>query len=112
MKQKSYFKYYGNTTVFFLWDKDTERYFKGVATCREGDEYRKEFGEVLARAKAVYYMRQYKANALQEVIDEIEAAKAVEQEVRDQLKYFTEKSQESFELVNQLHKEAMEKNEA
>ena len=112
MKQKSYFKYYGNTTVFFLWDKDTERYFKGVATCRDGDEYRKEFGEALARAKAVYHMRTYKANALADTLEDIETAKTMEQEVRDQLKYFTNKAQESFELVNQLHKEAMEKDEA
>lgn len=108
----NYFKYYGMTTVFFLWDKDTNKYFKGVAVCRDGEaKYKKEFGEALARAKAVYKMRQYKAADLQNFLTEIEEGKAIEAEVRKQLQYFTEKSQESFELIEQLHKEAIANND-
>ena len=109
MKTKSYFKYYGNTTVFYLWDKKTERYFKGTSVCRDNDQYDKEFGETLARAKAVYKMRAWKAAYFQELLDMIENGKEMEPEVKKHLKYFINKTQQSAELVNKLNEEAAEK---
>ena len=102
----NHFNYYGNTVVYNLWDKDYRQYFKGVAVCREGDVYNKEFGERLARAKAVYKMRQFKAAQYQAWFDDLEERKALVDEYTKQLKYYTEKSQESFELIKKLNGDA------
>ena len=99
---RSHFSYYGNTVVYYLWDKELVRYFKGSAVCQDGDTYNKEFGEKLARLKAVYKMRQYKAGKYQQWLDAFEESTKYVDEVRNQLKYYTEKSQEAFGLINDL----------
>jgi len=82
MEKKNQVKVYGKTTVFYLWDKDVELFFKGVAVCNEKDTFDAEIGEKLARAKAVYKMRLFKANALSNLLADIEEAKALEAETK------------------------------
>ena len=105
MKQKTYFKYYGGTTVCFLWDKDTEQFFKGTTVCQLGDTYNREFGERLAKAKAVFKMRTFKANVLAEELNAIEAGKLAEESIRKEHQYFVDKASESFELIVRLNQE-------
>ena len=82
MEKKNQVKVYGKTTVFYLYDKDVEMFFKGVAVCNENDTFDAEIGEKLARAKAVYKMRLFKANALSDLLADIEEAKALEAEAK------------------------------
>lgn len=105
MEKKNQVKVYGKTTVFYLWDKDVEMFFKGVAVCNENDTFDAEVGEKLARAKAVYKMRLFKANALSDLLADIEEAKALEAEAKTEYEYWRDKAQESAELVNKLQKE-------
>jgi hypothetical protein len=104
MEKKNQVKVYGKTTLFYLWDKDVEMFFKGVAVCNEKDTFDVEIGEKLARAKAVYKMRLFKANALSDLLADIEEAKALEAEAKTEYEYWRDKAQESAELVNELQK--------
>lgn len=105
MENKNQVKVYGNTTVFYLWDKEMKLFFKGVAVCSENDTFDEAIGEKIARAKAVYKMRLFKANALSNLLSDIEKAKAIEKETRTEYEYWCNKAQESAELVNKLQKE-------
>ena len=105
MEKKNHVKVYGKTTLFYLWDKDVEMFFKGVAVCSEKDTFDTEIGEKLARAKAVYKMRLFKANALSDLLADIEEAKDLEKEAKTEYEYWHDKAQESAELVNKLQKE-------
>ena len=105
MEKKNQVKVYGNTTVFYLWDKEMKLFFKGVAVCSENDTFDAAIGEKLARAKAVYKMRLFKANALSNLLSSIENFKNVEAEVRTEYEYWRDKAQESATLVNELQKE-------
>ena len=115
MKQKTFFEHYENngvkTTVCFLWNKETQDFVKGIAVCRDGDTYNQEFGEKLARAKAVFSMRENKARRLQKKLGDIEAAKANEEKFRTELKYTIEKTHETLELIERLNNEMFKRGE-
>ena len=50
-------------------------------------------------------MRLFKANALSDLLADIEEAKALEKEAKTEYEYWRDKAQESAELVNKLQKE-------
>lgn len=102
-KQKSDFKVYDRTTVYKLWDEDTQQYFKGVSVCQPEDEYDQALGIKIARQKAVTKMRAWKVRACEDALKKIEQLKRLEPEVRKQYEYWKEKSEQAFKiLVNTL----------
>jgi len=102
MKNKNQVKIYGDTTVFYLWDKETQSYFKGTSVCKPGDEYDEKFGIRLARTKAVYKMRMFKANRLNELLLHIEQLKTIEEKTLAEYKYWAGKAEESAKLLIEI----------
>lgn len=98
-KQKNEIKFYDRTTVFKLWDEDSQQYFKGVSVCRPEDEYDQSLGIAIARQKAVVKMRNFKVRACEDALTKIELLKAIEPEVRKQHEYWKNKAEEATNLL-------------
>jgi hypothetical protein len=97
------------TTVFELWDRDFNRYFKGVAVCRAEDSFDKGVGIRIARQKAVLKMRSWKARNCQIALDKIALMKEIEPKLIEQHKYWQDKAEKAFAtLVNTLKENGLD----
>ena len=97
------------TTVFELWDRDFNRYFKGVAVCRAEDQFDREVGIRIARQKAVLKMRSWKAHNCQVALDKIALLKEMEPKIIEQHNYWQDKAEKAFTtLVNTLKENGLD----
>lgn len=96
-------------TVFELWDRDFNRYFKGVAVCRAEDTFSEEVGIRIARQKAVLKMRSWKARRCEDALDKINLMKRLEAQVIKQHEYWQSKTEAAFNtLVNTLKENGLD----
>ena len=96
-------------TVFELWDRDFNRYFKGVAVCRAEDTFSEEVGIRIARQKAVLKMRSWKARRCEDALDKINLMKRLEAQVIKQHEYWRSKTEVAFNtLVNTLKENGLD----
>ena len=96
-------------TVFELWDRDFNRYFKGVAVCRAEDTFSEEVGIRIARQKAVLKMRSWKARRCEDALDKINLMKRLEAQVIKQHEYWQSKTETAFNtLVNTLKENGLD----
>ena len=103
MKNKNYYKRYGNTVVYFVWEKHFGIYFKGTAVCRPEDKFDLETGIKLARQKAVTKLHSWMSNVIQDRLDMIEELNKEVPELIKQRDYWRDKAAESFtKLVKTL----------
>lgn len=96
-------------TIFELWDRDFNRYFKGVAICRAEDTFSEEIGIRIARQKAVLKMRSWKARRCKDTLDKIARLKQLETKVGEQYEYWQSKTEAAFStLVNTLKENGLD----
>ena len=92
-------------TIFELWDRDSNRYFKGEAE----DTFSEEIGIRIARQKAVLKMRSWKARRCKDALDKIARLKQLETEVSEQYEYWQSKTEAAFTtLVNTLKENGLD----
>ncbi len=96
------FHYYGNTTVCYLYDKFTNKVFKGVSVCTSQDTYNKKLGEDIAKLKALHKLQTFKMKLFSSLIDEIENWKSVEEDVREQYQNVSAKAERTFKRLTEL----------
>ena len=96
-------------TIFELWDRDSNRYFKGVAVCKAEDTFSEEIGIRIARQKAVLKMRSWKARRCKDALDRIARLKQLEAKVSEQYEYWQSKTEAAFStLVNTLKENGLD----
>lgn len=96
-------------TIFELWDRDFDRYFKGVAVCRAEDTFSEEVSVRIARQKAVLKMRSWKARKCKDALDKIALMKQLEAQVIKQHEYWQSKAEAAFNtLVNTLKENGLD----
>lgn len=103
-KKGSYWVNYDKTVVYYLWEKHSQRYFKGASVCQSGDKFDMELGVKIARQKAVTKMHSWMARCFEERLEMIQKVKELEPEIAKQHNYWRSKAEESFNrLVNTLN---------
>jgi len=95
------FYFYGNTVVCYLYDRHTDRTFKGVAVCSPEDTYDRNTGMEIAKLKALHKLQVYKMKKLSEIKDMITYWKSIEDEVSEQYKLSVDKAEKVWDqLIN------------
>ena len=104
--KRNEFNFYGRTTIYYLYDKQLDYTFKGVAVCAPEDEYNPEIGMRIAKLKAICKMRDAKAKLYGQVYEDIVELAKMKKEAKSQYKYWQDKAEESFnklfEYINNL----------
>lgn len=105
MKHKNDFKLYGNTVVYFLWDKYSQQYIKGVSVCSPEDTFDLNYGIELARQKAIFKLHSRYAQVYKEQLELIDQFKASEENVKKQYRYWEAKTKKSQYVLDKLKNE-------
>ena len=95
------FYFYGNTVVCYLYDKYTNKTFKGVAVCSPEDTYDRNTGMEIAKLKALHKLQVYKMKQLSRLKDKIDNWKSIEDEVNEQYNLSVDKPETGWnQLIN------------
>lgn len=105
MKNKNYYKRYGNTIVYFAWEKHYGLYFRGIAVCKPEDTFNLETGIKIARQKALFKLHSWMSNIIEERLDVVKALIKEESELIKQRDYWRSKAQYSFESLTKTLEE-------
>lgn len=104
-RKKSYWVRYGNTIIYYAYDKIYQQYFKGVSVCQPEDTFDLETGICIARQKAVLKKRSWYVRVIDDRLELIKRMKALEPELRQQREAWQNKVETSFkQLVETLDK--------
>ena len=105
LEHKNVVQRYGNTTVFFLWDKQLQQHFKGVSVCDPEDTYDEEYGLKIAKTKAILKMQKYREGLSLEMLAVIDQFKMLEKKTLNELSYWVTKANESEKRLDKILKE-------
>ncbi len=99
MKEKNTFKVYDRTVVFFLWDKQLSKFFRGVAVCSPEDEFDLETGKSIAKLKALHKMQIYKADLASRLLQDAEMYASLIEDFKNNYSMWMDKAEHTYDRL-------------